>query len=183
MNAEKVNLYKFLVRKIAYSKIMPRFLLRIVDDLLLIPAMWFPGSFFRVLFNRLRGVKIGDRVWVGVGVILGNHPFLVRIGNDVIISPGAKILTHDTSFTVVGGKDLAGEVVIGNNVQIGENAIILPGITIGNRSIIGAGAVVNRDITQGQIAVGVPAKIISSTEEGLKRLEEKLKTGRYFSTW
>lgn len=176
-------IYLEIVKKIAYSKLIPKSVLRFLDDLLLLPAMWLPGNCFRVLFNRLRGVKICKRVWIGMGAIIGNHPFLVKIGNNVIISPGVKILTHDTSFTVVGGKDLAGEVIIGNNVQIGENAIILPGVIIGNRVIIGAGALVNRDIPDGQIAAGVPARIISSIEEGLMRLEEKLKSKRFFSTW
>jgi len=172
-----------IIRKIAYSKLIPRSILRFCDDLLLIPAMWLPGNFARIFFNRLRGVKIGRRVWVGVGTILGNHPFLVTIKDNVIISPGAKILTHDTSFTVVGGKDLAAEVIIGNNVQIGENAIILPGIVVGDRVIIGAGAVVNHDIPEGQIAAGVPARIIRTTEEGLARLQEKLNSKNFFSTW
>ena len=172
-----------IIRKIGYSKFIPRFILRLIDDLLLIPAMWLPGNFVRVFFNRLRGVRIGKKVWIGIGTILGNHPFLLNIGDNVIISPGAKILTHDTSFTVVGGKDLAGEVAIGNNVQIGENAIVLPGIVIGDRVIIGAGAVVNKDIPEGKIACGVPAKIICSTDEGLEKLKEKLKSERYFSTW
>lgn len=172
-----------ITRKIGYSKFIPRFILRLIDDLLLIPAMWLPGNFVRVLFNRLRGVRIGKKVWIGVGTILGNHPFLLNIGDNVIISPGVKILTHDTSFTVVGGKDLAAEVTIGNNVQIGENAIVLPGVVIGGRVIIGAGAVVNKDIPEGKIACGVPAKIICSTDEGLERLKEKLKSERHFSTW
>lgn len=172
-----------MLKRIAYSKVIPKSVLRVIDDLMLIPAMWLPCSFLRILFNRLRGVRIGRKVWVGVGTILGNHPFLLRIGNNVIISPGAKILTHDTSFTVVGGRDLAAEVIIGDNVQIGENAVILPGVVIGNRVIIGAGSVVNKDIPDGTVACGVPARVINSTQDSLKRQEEKLKSKRYFSTW
>lgn len=175
--------YLSFIRKIAYSRILPKSLLRFIDDLLLLPAMWLPGNFFRVLFNRMRGVKIGKNVWIGLGAIIGNHPFLVKIGNNVIISPGAKILSHDTSFTVTGGRDLAGEVIIGNDVQIGENTIVLPGVKVGNRVIIGAGAVVNKDIPDGNIAAGVPARIIRTTEEGLMRLDEKLRSGKFFSTW
>ena len=175
--------YSNIIRKIAYSKLIPKFILRFIIDSLLIPAMWLPDNFARILFNRLRGVKIGKKVWIGLGAKLGNYPFLVSIGDNVIISAGVKILTHDTSFTVVGGKDLVGEVIIDNSVQIGENAIVLPGVVIGKEVIIGAGAVVNRDIPEGKVACGVPARIICSTSEGLERLKEKLKSERYFSTW
>jgi len=172
-----------LLRRIGYSKILPLGVLRFLDDLLLIPAMWLPGSGARKLFHRLRGVKIGKDVWVGQGVILGNHPFLVSIGNNVMISAGVKILTHDTSFTLVGGRDLAAETIIGSNLQIGENAIVLPGVTIGSNCVIGANAVVNRDIPDNSVAAGVPAHVICSMAEALEKLERKLQSGKYFSTW
>lgn len=175
--------YLASLKTLAYSKIVPRFILRFLDDLLLLPAMWLPGNICRIIFNRTRGVKIGKKVWIGLGAIIGNHPFLVKIGDNVIISPGVKILTHDTSFTVVGGKDLAGRVVIGNNVQIGENVVILPGVEIGNQVIIGASAVVNKDIPEGSIACGIPAKIISTVKEGLLKLDKKLESEKFFSTW
>ncbi len=172
-----------LVRRISYSKFLSRGVLRFLDDLLLIPAMWLPGSGLRMLFNKLRGVKMGKDVWVGPGVILGNHPFLLTIGNNVMISAGVKILTHDTSFTVVGGRDLAAETVIGSNLQIGENAIVLAGVSIGSNCVIGANAVVNRDIPDNCVAAGVPARVICSMAEALEKLERKLEGDKYFSTW
>jgi len=172
-----------MIRKILYCKLIPRPFLRFIDELLQLAAMWLPGNILRVLFNRLRGVKIGSKVYIGYGSLLGNHPFLLKIGNNVVISAGVKILTHDTSFTVIGGKDLAGEVKIGSNVQLGANTIILPGVSIGDKVIIGAGSVVNKDIASGNIAAGVPARIISNTSEGLLKLEDKLKEEKYFSTW
>lgn len=48
-----------LIRKISYSRIIPRWLLRLADELLLLPAMWFPSPAIRKFFNRLRGVRIG----------------------------------------------------------------------------------------------------------------------------
>ena len=53
-------------------------------------------------------------------------------------------------------------VVIGSNVWIGANAIVLPGVTIGKGSVIGAGIVVTKDIPPYSVAVGVPAKVIKS---------------------
>lgn len=172
-----------LLKKICYSKAIPKSVLRFVDELIFIPAMWMPSTRVRKFLNRLRGVKIGRGGWIGHGALLGNHPFLLTIKNNVIIADGVKILTHDTSFVPVGGKDLAAEVVIGSNVQIGENAIILPGVCIGDDCVIGANAVVKSDIPPKSVAAGIPARIICTIEEGLKKLEEKLKTGKFFSTY
>jgi acetyltransferase-like isoleucine patch superfamily enzyme len=172
-----------LIKKIGYSHFLPKGLLRFLSDLLLLPAMWLPGSFLRELFNRLRGANIGKNVYIGEGVLLGQHPFLLTIKDNCVISGGVKILTHDTSFTVVGGKDLAGHVVIGNNVHVGVNAVILPGVTVGDNCVIGAGAILVKDVPPGSVAAGVPARIIYSTQEGLKKLELKLKSGKYVSTW
>lgn len=172
-----------LIKRIGYSHFLPKGFLRFCNDLLLIPAMWLPGSFFREFFNRLRGVNIGKNVWIGEGAVLGQHPFLLTIKDNVIISGGVKILTHDTSFTVVGGKDLAAEVVIGSNVHVGENAVILPGVRIGENCVIGAHALVNKDIAPGHVAAGVPVKILGTIEEAKKKLEAKIASGKYSSTW
>ena len=56
------------------------------------------------------------------------------------------------------------EVVIGSDVWIGAHATILPGVTIGDRAVVGAGAVVTRDVGEGQVVVGVPARVIGSRD-------------------
>ena len=56
--------------------------------------------------------------------------------------------------------DLFGTIIVGNNVHIGTNAIIMPNVTIGNNVIIGCGAIVTHDIPDNSVAVGVPAKVI-----------------------
>ncbi len=163
-------------------RLIPRSWLRLIDELVWLPASWCPGEGVRKFLNRLRGVKIGKGGWIGHGTLLGNWPFLLIVGDNVIFADGVKILTHDTSFVVVGGKDLAGKVRIGNNVQFGENSIVLPGVNIGNNVIVGANAVVRNDIPDNSVVAGVPARIICSLDEGLHRLEEKLNGERYFST-
>ena len=178
-----MSLFGSVIRKIGYSHLLPRGFLRFCSDVLLIFAMWLPGSFLREFIHRLRGVNIGKNVWIGAGAELGQHPFLLTIKDNVIIACGVKILTHDTSFTLIGGKDLAAEVVIGKNVHIGENAVILPGVSVGDDCIIGACALLTKDVPAGMVAAGVPARVICSVEEGLKKLNVKLKSGKYFSTW
>ncbi len=102
----------------------------------------------------------------------GSEPYLVTIGNNVRITSGVKITTHDGGVWVLRHKypelkdvDKFGRVRIGDNCHIGMGAIIMPGVTIGKDCIVGAGAIVTRDIPDGSIAVGVPARVVSTIEE------------------
>lgn len=61
--------------------------------------------------------------------------------------------------------------MIGNDVYIGNNVIILPGVTIGNNVIIGAGAVVTKTIPDNSVAVGVPARVIKTADEYLEKIK------------
>ncbi len=62
-------------------------------------------------------------------------------------------------------------IVLGDNVYIGNNVIILPGVTIGSNVVIGAGAIVSRDIPDNSVAVGVPVRVIKTTDEYLEKLK------------
>ena len=77
------------------------------------------------------------------------------------------ILTHDTIFGHLNPEYSSdtSKVTIGRNCYIGAGAIILPGVTIGDNSIIGAGAVVTKSIPPGSVAMGVPAKVVCTSEE------------------
>lgn len=92
------------------------------------------------------------------------------------INSGVQHVTHDGGVWVLRWlyeemrqADLFGTIVIGDNVHIGTNAIIMPGVTIGNNCVIGCGAIVTKDIPDYSIAVGVPAVVI----ETLKEYKEK----------
>ena len=92
----------------------------------------------------------------------------VYIGNDVMIGPKTTITTVGHPINPNKRRQRLGqasEVRIGNDVWIGANVCILPGVTIGNNVIIGAGAVVNRDIPDNSMAVGVPARVIKEIEK------------------
>ena len=85
------------------------------------------------------------------------------------------ILTHDASYYLHTGEYRVAPVHIGDNVFIGYSAIIMPGITIGNNVVIGAGSVVTRDIPSDTVVAGVPAKVICSISEYIdKRKEEQV---------
>ncbi|MEE3404785.1 MAG: DapH/DapD/GlmU-related protein, partial [Acutalibacteraceae bacterium] len=67
-----------------------------------------------------------------------------------------------------------GKISIGDNVNIGWNVIILPGVTIGNNVVIRAGAVVTKDIPDNSVAAGVPAKVIETIEQYSEKNQERI---------
>jgi len=124
----------------------------------------------RVLMLRKMGVRIGEGCKIYSNVGFGSEPYLIEIGNNVRLTMGVKITTHDGGLWVLRniGKlkdaDRFGRVKIGNNVHVGINSIIMPGVTIGNNVVIGCGAVVTKDIPSNSVAVGVPAKVIEDID-------------------
>jgi len=118
-------------------------------------------------YARFLGVQIG----VGCDiqdVSFGSEPYLIKIGDHVQITKGVKIFTHGAGW-VLRGKfpkiDFFGKVSIGNNVYIGNNSLILPGVTIGDNVIIAAGAVVTKSIGHNSIVGGNPARILGSVDD------------------
>lgn len=110
------------------------------------------------------GIKLGDGVYIGPNSVLFGAGG-IKIGNNVLISPGVIITSHQHQFNEKGKlikehKSEFAEVVIEDDVWIGANAVILPGVRIKKGSVIGAGAVVSKDIEECSVAVGVPAKVI-----------------------
>ena len=89
----------------------------------------------------------------------GNYPYLISVGNNVTLSH-CSILAHDASTNMYLGKSKIGKVVIGNNVFVRYESVILPNVIIGNDVIIGARSVVTKNIPDNSIVGGIPAKII-----------------------
>lgn len=101
----------------------------------------------------------------------GSEPYLITLGNYVSISEGVRFVTHDGGVWVVrnllsefNNIDVFGEIVVGDNVFIGMNVIVMPGITIGDNSIVGAGSIVTKDVPNNTVVAGVPAKAITNIE-------------------
>lgn len=122
---------------------------------------------------RKKGMRIGDRtvIYNPQGVVIDEkRPWMIEIGDDVKITHGVTILTHGFDWSVLKGVygevlGSCGKVIIGNNVFIGMNAMILKGVTVGNNVIIGAGSLVNRDIPDNCVVAGNPAKVIMSLDD------------------
>lgn len=110
-----------------------------------------------------------DKMQIGNHVRLGSFLQIwaeggISIGDDCLIASHVSInsLTHSVSTKKFKDKNIASPVIIGNNVWVGSHVIILPGVTIGDNSVIGAGTVVTKDIPQNSIVVGVPGRIINT---------------------
>jgi acetyltransferase-like isoleucine patch superfamily enzyme len=112
------------------------------------------------LFRRI-GVKVGRNVSFGLESTIDIFfPELIEIGDNSIIGYNASILAHEFLINELR----VGKVKIGRNVTIGANCTILPGIKIGDNSIISAHSFVNTDVPPNVLAGGVPVKIIRSLE-------------------
>ena len=90
----------------------------------------------------------------------------IEIGNNVLIGQQVVIATLNHELTPSKRANLLpAPVKIGNNVWIGAHATILAGVTIGDNSVVAAGAVVNKDVPANVVVAGVPAKVIKNIEE------------------
>ena len=121
------------------------------------------------------GMKVGKNFCRLNGVILDpGHCWLIEIGDNVTMAPRVHILCHDASTKQFLNYTKIGRVTIGNNVFIGAESVVLPGITIGDNVIIGANSTVTHDIPPGMVAAGTPAKVICTLEEYLKKETERM---------
>ena len=143
-------------------------------------------KFLKELAYRLRGdftteklIKMGMKVGKNFhrmnGVILDpSHCWLIDIGDNVTMAPRVHILCHDASTKQFLGYTKIGCVNIGNNVFIGADSVVLPGINIGNNVIIGANSTVTHDIPDNTVVAGSPAHRLSSLEEYIEKEKENM---------
>ena len=118
--------------------------------------------------ERRAKFALGGGIFIGSGSGLGVNCSVhgpLRIGDNVMMGPDVTILTQthniDRINIPMGQQGMrVSEVVIGNDVWIGMRAIIMPGVKVGNGAVIGAGAVVTKDVPDYAVVGGVPAKII-----------------------
>lgn len=113
------------------------------------------------------------KVFYSNSVIDELTPEQIEIGENFISAPGSIILSHDASLSLLYGCYRIEKTIIGKNVFLGANAIILPGVKIGNQVIIGAGSIVTKNIPDGVVVAGNPARIICSVEDYHNKCKEK----------
>ena len=130
---------------------------------------------WRLKFQCCRGLKIGKETHI-FSEIGGGEPYLISIGSHTTISSGVSLLTHDASIGTLKNRqeysDIIGRIVIGNNVFIGKNSIILYGVTIGNDCVVAAGSVVTKNVPDGIVVGGNPAKYICMTRDYINKCND-----------
>lgn len=128
-----------------------------------------------------RGMKVGTDFNRQQGCFLDpSHCFLITIGNDVTMSIRVTVMAHDASTKKTLGYTKIGQVHIGNHVFIGANTTILPGVTIGDYAVIGAGSIVTHDVPTRTVVAGVPAKEICSVDEYVARFQSQMNEASTF---
>jgi acetyltransferase-like isoleucine patch superfamily enzyme len=129
-------------------------------------------------YLRKKGVQIGSNCRILIRDF-GSEPYLIKIGNKCIITPGVCFITHDASAGLfrdeIPDLQIMGKIEIKDNCFIGVGAIILYNVTIGPNSIVGAGSVVTKDVPPNTVVAGVPAKFITTTEEFKQKTIKKWK--------
>ncbi|HNR12655.1 MAG TPA: acyltransferase [Thermodesulfobacteriota bacterium] len=114
----------------------------------------------RILYHR--NIQIGNRTAPGFNA----HCYIqarngIRIGHNVRIGPGVGLVSANHNRDDYDTWDAAGPIEIGDNVWIGMNSVLLPGVKIGSNVVIGANSVVNCDIPPNSIAIGNPCRIVN----------------------
>lgn len=131
--------------------------------------------------NILKNIvgKMGENCEIFKGVNFGSEPYLVELGDNVRITYGVRFITHDggvhvlRKIGILNTESIYGKIRIGNNVFIGNEAMILPGVEIGDNVIVGARSVVTKSITSNSIVAGCPAKVISDVNSYYEKNKTK----------
>jgi acetyltransferase-like isoleucine patch superfamily enzyme len=152
-------------------EIAPRSLLRTLwqKSLHILARFCIPPE-ARLMLYRMMGISIGHHVFVGLDTWLDDQfPELIRIEDDVTISFRVTVIVHDDARRMDRTSPGAGDgtvapVILERGCYLGAGSIILPGITVGQRAVVGAGAVVTRDVPPGKIVVGVPARVVKDVD-------------------
>ena len=137
---------------------------------------------------RKKGMTIGEGCDIDKTAYFGSEPYLISIANHVRITRGVKFITHDGGLWVArkmglidSNMDYIGDIHIGENTNIGWDAIIMPGVKIGKNCIIACGAIVTKDVPDNTVVAGVPAKYLETIEEYARKKEKQCIPTKYLS--
>ena len=124
------------------------------------------------------GMKLGTGCSIARNAEIDNsHCWLIEIGNNVTITSKCILLAHDATTKRDLGYSKIGKIVIGDNVFIGVNSVVLPNTRIGENTIVGAGSVVKGKLEPNSVYVGCPARRVCSKEEFLENHKSQIESG------
>ena len=132
-----------------------------------------------VSYARMIGVTMkGDvKIYGSSYGMFSSEPYLVTLHDNVFISVGAQFICHDGGVLpfrqAFPSLDLAAPIVVKSNCFIGAGALVMRGVTIGENCIVAAHAVVTKDVPDGSVVGGNPAKVIKSTADYLAGAQQK----------
>lgn len=138
--------------------------------------VWYFQKVLRIMAQGENPAMLGNNIYIangrrvsfGYGCRINENVYIEKasIGNDVLIAPNVSLLSRMHAFSRMDipmslqGYREEKEVVICDDVWLGRNVIVMPGVTVGKGAIVGAGSVVTKDVAEYQIVGGVPAKVI-----------------------
>jgi maltose O-acetyltransferase len=122
-----------------------------------------------------RGVNLPASTWID-----DSHCFLISIGDHCGFGEECHILAHDAQMNEYLDATRLGRVVIRESCHIGARCVILPGVELGPRTIVGANSVISKSLPPDSVCAGAPAKVICSLEAYLAKHREALRTAPTF---
>lgn len=132
-----------------------------------------------VKYAKKLGVVIkGDVHFYGINTgTFGSEPWLIELGDNVHITGGVQFINHDGGVLILRDKhptlEITKPIKLGNNVYIGMNSIILPGVTIEDNVVVAAGSVVTKSLSSDCVYGGVPARKIKSLNSYLGKAKSE----------
>ena len=139
-----------------------------------------------IFIGRLRvaveqGLHAEEGVTVMSGVDFGSEPYLITLRRKCRITQDVLFITHDggtwafrNSFPEYKSIIKYGKIEVGEEAFIGARSVIMPGVTIGKNCVIAAGSIVTKDIPDYSVAMGVPARVVCTTQEYAERCKKKM---------
>jgi acetyltransferase-like isoleucine patch superfamily enzyme len=149
-------------------------------------ARWVLCRGNKIAYLRRLGVRIGRGTTVIARVRdFGTEPWLIELGSRVSIAAGVLFITHDGATRVFRDRIPEGSIYgnrfapirVLDNCIVGARSILMPGVTLGPDSVVGAGSIVTRDVPPRSVAAGVPAKVLCSLDEYVERYRREMIPG------
>ena len=157
-------------------------IIRKLKKLFVYPYLFILDKISHEKYAKKLGVNMGENCHIYGKVSWGTEPWIITLGNNVHITNECRFVTHDGATLLFRNQEptleLTKPIIVGNDVYIGTRSIIMGGVIIGDKVIIGAGSVVTKNIPSNSVVVGVPARIIKTADNYfIKAKQESLGLG------